>query len=193
MSSCVPTARSGGRRERSCARERVGERGCPGPCGVDAQRCFASVKGQARGDVQQPVAQAFGLAACKLPGEQQPLGPDDQVVRDADEHQPDAVVLEVAEGHVPEAGVFVVADMRFGVCALALAALKQLDVAVGLVGERRLEAMAVVIGEGQLRAGMRTLAPDQQPGPCRPQGKIDVLGDLGDLPVLALAAVARER
>jgi hypothetical protein len=44
--------------------------------------------------VQQPVAQALGLAARELAGQQQPLGPDEQVVRDPDEHQPDAVVLK---------------------------------------------------------------------------------------------------
>jgi hypothetical protein len=32
-----------------------------------------------------------------------------------------------------------------------------------LVGEDRLEAIAVVIGEGQLRSGVRTLTPRDQP------------------------------
>jgi hypothetical protein len=80
-----------------------------------------------------------------------------------------------------------------GVRALALTALEDLDVRVGLVGERGLEAVAVVIGEGQLSAGMRTLAPDEQPGPRRPRAEVNVLGDLADLPVLTLAAVGRER
>ncbi len=44
--------------------------------------------------------------------------------------------------------------------ALALATLEDLDVRVGLVGERGLEAMAVVVDERQLRARVRTLAPD---------------------------------
>ena len=151
------------------------------------------MKGEAGGDVQQPVAQALGLAARELAGQQQALGPDEQVVRDADEHQPDAVVLEVAERHVAQAGVLVVADVRFGVRALALAALEDLDVGVGLVGQDGLEAMAVMVGEGQLRAGMRALAADDHPRPGRPGGQIQVVGDLGDLPVLTLAAVRRER
>jgi hypothetical protein len=33
----------------------------------------------------------------------------------------------------------------------------------GLVGEDRLEAMPVMVGEGELRAGMRSLAPDDHP------------------------------
>ena len=127
------------------ARERVDERLRPGPGVVDAQRCFAGVKGEACGDVQQSVAQALGFCACELAGQQQALGPDDQVVRDARDRQPDAVVLEVAKGHVAEAGVFVVADVIFGVRALALAALEDLDVRIGLVSQRGLKAMTVVV------------------------------------------------
>lgn len=75
-------------------------------------------------------------------------------------------MLEVAKGHVAQAGVFVVADVIFGVCALALAALEDLDVRVGLVGERGLEAMTVVVAEAQLRAGMRALAPHDWSSPA---------------------------
>jgi hypothetical protein len=49
---------------------------------------------------------------------------------------------------------------------LALTALKQLDVRFGLVGERRLEALAVMVGEGQLRAGMRRSRPTITLEPC---------------------------
>jgi hypothetical protein len=41
---------------------------------------------------------------------------------------------------------------------------------IGLVGQQGLEAMAVVVGERQLRAGMRALATDDHPGPGRPSG-----------------------
>jgi hypothetical protein len=88
---------------------------------------------QARGDVQDAVAQALRLAAGEYTIEQQTLCPGEEVVRDADEHQLDAVVLEVAERQVPEAGVLVVADLRFGGRALALAALEDLNVGAGLV------------------------------------------------------------
>ncbi len=59
-----------------------------------------------------------------------------------------------------------------------MAALDDRDVLVGLVGEDRLEAVAVTIGERQLRAGVRALAPDDQSGPLRPSGQIDLVGDL---------------
>src|SRR5207237_2622362 len=67
------------------------------------------------------------------------------------------------------------------------------DVLVGLVGEDRLEAVAVVIGERQLRAGVRTLTPHDQPAALGPGGQIDHVGDLTDLAVLALTAVLVER
>jgi hypothetical protein len=168
LSSWVPAVRSGGRGERSCLGKGVGERFGPGPLGMQAQRRGAGVKGQAIGDVQQPVAQALGLAARQIAGQQQALGPDEQVVRDADEHQPDAVVLEVPERHVAQAGVLVVADLRLGVRVLAPAMLEHLDIRVGLVGQDGLEAMAVMVGKRQLRAGMRALAPDDHPRARRP-------------------------
>jgi len=64
-------------------------------------------------------------------------------------------VLEVAERQVSEAAVLVVADVVFATGALAVATLENLDVAIGLVGQGGLEAVAVVVGERQLRAWMR--------------------------------------
>ena len=55
---------------------------------------------------------------------------------------------------------------------------------VGLVGEDRLEAVSVVVGERQLRAGVWTLTPDDQPRPVRPGAEIDAVGELDDLAVL---------
>jgi hypothetical protein len=52
---------------------------------LQAQRGGAGVEGEASGDVQQSVAQALGFAARELAGQQQPLGPGDQVVREADD------------------------------------------------------------------------------------------------------------
>jgi hypothetical protein len=52
---------------------------------------------------------------------------------------------------------------------------------------------AVVIGEGQLRARMRAFAPTIALEPRRPAGQIPARGDLGDLVVLTLAAVGRQR
>src|SRR5215212_9532740 len=83
--------------------------------------------------------------------------------------------------------------MRSSTWALAVAALELGDVVVDLVGEDGLEAVAVVVGERQLRAGVRALAPHDQPGSLGPGGQIDAGGDLGDLAVGALGAVLVER
>ena len=50
-----------------------------------------------------------------------------------------------------------------------------------------------MIGERQLRAGVRTLTPHDQPAALGPGGQIDHVGDLTDLAVLALTAVLVER
>ena len=71
--------------------------------------------------------------------------------------EPHLVVFEVAEREVAQAGVFVVADVVLDASAAAVVALEFGDRA-GLVGEDRLEAVPVVVGEGQLRAGVRAFA-----------------------------------
>src|ERR1019366_9447855 len=69
--------------------------------------------------------------------------------------QPHLVYGELFERELPKAGVFVVADPVLDPGVLAVAALEHGDVLVGLVGEVRLEAVAVVVGKRQLRAGGR--------------------------------------
>jgi hypothetical protein len=101
-------------------------------------------------------------------GEQQALGPTDQVVVDQHELQPDAVVLEVSEGQGPQPGLLVVADVILDPCAGTVATLENRDVGVGLVGEDRLEAIAVVVCEGELGAGMRAFAAHDHPRALRP-------------------------
>ena len=202
--SCGPTGCSGGRGERSGAREGVDERVAPGPARVDAQDRGAGVKGEASGDVQQPVAQALGLAAGELAGQREALGRGEQVVGDQDEREPDAVVLEVSERQVAQAGVFVIADVVFATGALAVTALKDLDVGIGLsaspcrrrsrlVCQDGLEAVAVVVGERQLGAGMRAFAPDDYARPLGPRREVQRVGDLDDLPVGAWTAVCGQR
>ena len=56
-----------------------------------------------------------------------------------------------------------------------------------------MEAVPVVVGEGELRAGMRALAADDHPRPGRPALQIEVAGDLGDLSVGTRAAVLLKR
>lgn len=57
------------------------------------------------------------------------------------------------------------------------------------VGEDRSEAVPVVVGEEQLRAGVRALTADDHARPRRPACEVKVDGDLCDLPVGALGAV----
>ena len=92
-----------------------------------------------------------------------------------------------------KAGVLVVADAVLDVRVLAVATLDLGDVLVGLVGEDRLEAVAVMVGERELRAGVRALAPDDQSDPVAPGGQIDGVGDLRDLTVVAHGAVLVQR
>ena len=70
-----------------------------------------------------------------------------------------------------------------------MAALDRGDVIAALVGEDRLEAVAVRVGEGELGAGVGTLAANDQPRGLRPSGEVDQLGGLGDLAVSPLSAV----
>jgi hypothetical protein len=76
---------------------------------------------------------------------------------------------------------------------LAVTALEHGDALVGLVGEDRLEAVAVVFGERQMRSGVRTLTPHDQPGALGPSGQINHVGDLDDLAVFAGRAILVER
>jgi hypothetical protein len=69
-------------------------------------------------------------------------------VRDPHDLEPDAVVLEVFEWQVAQPGVLVVADVILDPCATAVLALDRGDLA-GLVGEDRLEAMPIMVGEGR--------------------------------------------
>lgn len=77
--------------------------------------------------------------------------------------------------------------------ALALTALKDGDVGIVLVCEEDLEAVPIVVGERQLRTGVRALAPNDQPGALRPTVQVDEVGDLGGLPVRAFPTVPVKR
>jgi hypothetical protein len=63
----------------------------------------------------------------------------------------------------------------------------QVELSLGVRRTRAgLEAVTVMVGEREPRAGMRVLTPYDQPGSLRPRGQLDAVGDLGDLSVLAL-------
>lgn len=68
-----------------CERLELLERGeqvaGPGPGVLEVQLGFAAVEREAAGDVQELVAQPLGIGLRELSGQQQCLGPDEQVVR----------------------------------------------------------------------------------------------------------------
>jgi hypothetical protein len=90
--------------ERFEARERGGQFAGPAPRCLQAQRGGVGVKGQPRSDVQQPVAQAFGLGFGELAGQQQPLCPDDQVVRESHDLELSALVSDGLDAAVSSGG-----------------------------------------------------------------------------------------
>jgi len=154
---------------------------------------LAGVEAQAAGAVQQPVAQAFGFAARKLAVEAQGLGVEDEVLIDQHEFEPYGVGVEVAEGEVVQAAVLGGADAVFDAGALAVAALQDGGVLVGLVGEDGLEAIAVGVGERELGAGVRALAADEDAAAVRPSREVQAVGEFGDLAVVAGPAVGVDR
>jgi hypothetical protein len=158
----------------------------PGPCVLEVELGASAGEREAAGDVEELVAQALGLGLGELVVEHEGLGPDDQVVREHHDLQPHLVELKLFERELGEAGVLLVADPVLDMGVLAVAALDLGEVGVGLVGEDGLEAVAVMVGERELRAGVRALAPDDQPDPVAPGGQLDGVGDLGDLAVVAL-------
>jgi hypothetical protein len=95
---------------------------------------------------------------------------------------------EVAEGQLLEAGLLGGADAVLDARAGAVAPFERGDVGRWLIGEDDLEAMALVVGERELGAGVGALAADDQPAPGRPGREIHPVGELGHRPVLALGA-----
>jgi hypothetical protein len=60
---------------------------------------------------------------------------------------------------------------------------------VGLVGEEHLEAVAVVVGEAQLGAGVGVLSSAEHAGTFRPGVQVDPAGQLAHLRAMAELAV----
>jgi hypothetical protein len=156
----------------------------PGPCALEMQLCLAAVEREAAGDVQQPVAQRLRFSGGELALKTERLGPDDQVVGEQHELDPHLVHRECFEWQFGQAGVFVIADAVLDPGALAVAPFDHRDVGVGLVGEDCLEAVAVQVAKGQLRAGVRSFAPHDHSRAGWPGAEIDMVGELDDLSVL---------
>ena len=92
----------------------------PGPVTVEAES--AAGRGDAGGDVEQPVSDRLGCGASELAGAADRLGPGEQVVGGEAELHPDVVVDDVVERQVREARCFGVADDVLGASTLALTA-----------------------------------------------------------------------
>jgi len=104
--------------------------------------------------VQQSVAQALGFAARELAVQREGLGIEEEFLGDEDELEPHGVGDKVAEGQVLKAAVLGGADAVLDAGAGAMETFQGGDVLAVLVGKDRLEAVAVVVGEGELRAGV---------------------------------------
>jgi hypothetical protein len=143
-----PARRSaGGGWERVEPRERGGQVRHPWPIALKVQLGAACGECEPARDVQQAVAQTLGLGRGELAVEQQRLGPGDQVVGEQHDLEPHLVERERFERELGQARVLVVADAVLDVRTLAVTALELRDVVVRLVGEDRLEAVAIVVGE----------------------------------------------
>jgi hypothetical protein len=77
---------------------------------------------------------------------------------------------------VAQAGGLGAADAVLHAGALPVAQFKDRQVGVGLVGDEHLEAVAVKVGEAQLRAGVGPLTAAQQAGGGRPVAQLDPAG-----------------
>ena len=178
--------RSAGRhRQLSEPREGGGELLRPGPAPLQPQSGAAGMEGESAGGVQGAVAKPLGLQAGELAAQQQGVGQGEEQLGDQHQLHPDRVHLEIAEGEVVEAHLLGAADPVLAAGAGAMVAL-ELCGHSHAVGEDRLEAVAVGIGEGELGAGVGALAADEQARALRPGGEVDQVGGLCDLAVVAL-------
>ena len=105
----------------------------------------------------QPVAQGLGLGEGERAVQQQHLGPDGEVLGGQDQLQPDLVAPPAVERQVRKAGRLRGADAVLDPGAPPVPQLQRGDVGVVLVGQEHLEAVAVKVGEAQLRAGVGVL------------------------------------
>ena len=116
--------------ERSQAFEGAEDRCGPGPVGGEVQGDVAGVAGELPGDVQDAVAQPFGLADRVLAVEREQLGPDHDVVGGQRELEPRGVRVEGVERQVGGAGRLERLDAVLDLGVLAVQDLKRRDVRV---------------------------------------------------------------
>jgi hypothetical protein len=141
--------------------------------------------------VQQALAHALGLGERELPVQAEPGGPAQQGLGEERDLQPGLVVGEGGEGHLCHPGLLADADRVLDAGAAAVAQLEGSDVGVLLVGDEGGVAVAgLAVEDRELGAGVRALAPDDQPRALGPARKVEAIGEPRDLGALAHGGVA---
>ena len=145
------------------------------------------------GDVQQAVTQPLRLGVGELAGEADELHPGEEVLGDQRELQPCLVLEEGVVREIAHAGVLAGSDRVLDASAAAVTELQDGDVAAVLVGEEAGVPVAMFIEDLELRAGMRPLAADDQPGALRPGREIDAVRELGHPCAVTVLSVGVDR
>src|SRR5262249_32129611 len=160
----------------------------PGPVALQTQDVATASADHAADGVQKSVAEFLGLPVTRLTLQAKALVEDQQILGGKHQLQPDLVGGKVTEGKVLEPGVIGTTDPVLDAGVGAMACLQRGHGARGLIGDKDLEAVAVVIGEAELGTGMGTLAPTDGAGARRPALKIEV-DQLADSSPFALLAI----
>jgi hypothetical protein len=160
---------------------------------LQAQGDPAGVADDSGGHMQQPISQRLGLGHGQVALQQQRLGPAGELLGAQDQLEPDAVAPPAVERQVLEAGGLGGADAVLDPGALTMPQLQPGQVRVGLVGEEDLEAVAVVVGEAQLGAGVGVFPSADRSGAVRPGVPVDPAGQLDHLGAGADLAVGVDR
>ena len=147
---------------------------------LSCRRSLARARGEWPGELatQRSVAQALGLGVGELAGQAAVVG-SSRSGREARRTSSSQTALRANSRKGSFARpVSLSSRMWSSTCVRGqVATLDERRVAgVGLIGEDRLEAVPVVVGEGQLRAGVRALAPHDHARPRRPTGKVELVG-----------------
>ena len=145
------------------------------------------------GDVEQPLAKALGFGDREFAVQADQLGPGEEVLGDQRELEPGLVVLERVVREVAHAGVLAGADAVLDPGAAAVTQFQRGDVVLVLVGEKARVPVAALVEDRELRAGVWTLAPDDQPGALGPGGQVHAVGQLADPGAVPLGAACVDR
>ena len=142
--------------------------------------------------MEEAVAEPLRFPMGGLAIEAEALRPGDQVLGDEHQLEPHLVGCEVAEGQVTQPRRVAAADAVLDPGVGAVTRLQRRQIGVSLVGDEHLKAKPVVIGEGELSAGMGPLTPADGPGGGGPGAQIEVV-QLADGGTVTEVAVQGDR